>query len=277
MFILADTHVHIYPSYVLADCFDSAFSNFNKIERKLGSTVSELKFLCLTEREDCHFFASLSSRVPTLGKYQVTTTSESNCLKVTAPNRSSLYILAGRQIISAERIEVLCLGADLPVKDGLALGDVIELIRESGAVAVLPWAPGKWFFKRGLAIRDIIHKYKPGEVLFADSSLRAWVWPYPHFLSKAAAAGFFTLAGSDPLPFAGEERQIARFASLLEGPSVDHQPALSLLNLLKDPPARILNLGTRSGLLQSLYRLLANSAQKRMGLDLNKLKTSELC
>lgn len=83
--------------------------------------------------------------------------------------RKRLILIAGRQIITQESLEVLAIGTLGEFDDGQSLEKTVELISSRGAVAILPWAFGKWWFKRGERVRDFIQKYN-GERLFVGDN-----------------------------------------------------------------------------------------------------------
>ena len=65
------------------------------------------------------------------------------------PGTLPVLVIAGRQIVSAERIEVLALGTRTQIPDGQPLAATIDAVRADGALAVLPWGFGKWWGARG--------------------------------------------------------------------------------------------------------------------------------
>lgn len=53
--------------------------------------------------------------------------------------------MAGRQIVTAEKLEVLALGTDLDIDDGRPIREVLSLVTENGGLPVIPWGAGKWW------------------------------------------------------------------------------------------------------------------------------------
>ncbi len=209
MAILADTHVHIYPCYDLRAFFHHAFSNFSA----LGSTCDDKNYLFLTERFDCNYFSAFARGdfVDKLPELSFESLNNQNTLIVKSEEGSALTIVAGRQIVSAEKIEILALNCSDYIRDGLPAEETISLILQLGGTPVLPWAPGKWSLSRKKVIeRQILHS-NPNQLLIADSSLRPLGWPMPGLIKKAARLGFRIIAGSDPLPFSGQERLVASY------------------------------------------------------------------
>ena len=80
-----------------------------------------------------------------------------------------LFVIAGRQIVTAEKIEVLALGTRAMVDDGAPLASVLEWCRRNGAFAVLPWGVGKWMGRRRRIVLDILKRCDPTRVALGDN------------------------------------------------------------------------------------------------------------
>lgn len=256
MKIVADTHVHVYPCYDAGEVFSSAFSGLKQVG---GSEAA--RAILLTERFDCHFFQGLCEarvKVPTFG---ISALSDGRSARVTDAGGNTLYVIAGRQIVTQERLEVLALTIDAAIPDGKPICAVLSEIKEQGGVPVLSWAPGKWFGKRGEIVRNLIDTLSPRDFILGDTTLRPTVWPEPALMRRASEKGFRIVAGSDPLPFAGEERWVGSYASLWDGAMDVEKPALSLENLLWNGTAS--RVGRRGGAAATACRLFLNAKAKK--------------
>lgn len=169
--ILADTHIHIYPFYDLAQFFSGAFAKMAALD-KTGDTDY---VLFLAERHDCHFFRQLKDGLLKVSGAQCSDGEE--VLSVRNAEGKRLWLAAGRQIVTAERLEILALTTDAEIADGQPAGDVLRQVRETGAIPVIAWAPGKWFFGRGQLVRKLIDSEPAGSFLLGDSTLRPTIWP----------------------------------------------------------------------------------------------------
>ncbi len=230
--LLADTHVHLYRCYDLEDAFDSAFRKLAALRRRHKLAPDDPAALFLTERADHHVFRDLKSGE----RFSVEPIGE-NLLEVRHSELGSLYLAPGRQIITAERLEILALTVDMEYPDGKPIREVIAAVREAGGVPVLPWSPGKWFSNRGKIVREIIQSSEKGTLLLGDTTLRPLLWGEPRLMREGRERGLTVVAGSDPLPFAGEERYIGSYGSLLDGPFDRSRPLSSLRDLLRRPAA----------------------------------------
>ncbi len=256
MSFVADTHVHLYPCYDLDRAFRTLVANLSHLagRHRPGADLVAM----LTERHDCHFFKALSSGTLHLPPdISVVPTAEDEALSVTI-GETVLTLVAGRQIVSSERVEILALSTDAEIEDGQPAGDVIRRVQEVGGIPVLSWAPGKWMFKREGVIRELFRRLNPGEVLAGDTTLRPIGWREPALMSEARRRGIGVVAGSDPLPFAGEEASMGSYATARDFEMDPEAPASSLRTALKAPGAAVL-LGARCTLIPWLTRLRRNA------------------
>ena len=199
MNLLADTHVHLYPSFPLEAVFAHARQN-------LAPEPDAFAGLLLTERAGEHWFRDLSRgeiSLPAGLRAEVSIDGQGQWLMDAEASR--ILVVPGRQIITAERIEILCLTRDLELADGMKATEVLKTIRLARGVAVLPWSPGKWLGNRGVVVRELIDTSEPGTVLVGDTVMRPRISPEPAVFKRARHRGIRCLAGTDPLPLPGEE------------------------------------------------------------------------
>lgn len=215
--LVADTHCHVYSSYRVSTFFAAAWRNlYSKADPQKGSASLFLPALFLAERSDCHFFADLASGRQNDPAYRVEPTAEKEALRITlaaAPEMGArtLYLFSGRQIRTSERLEVLSLLASVDIAEGLSLGETCALVQSSGGMPVITWAAGKWTGRRAQLVRNFIEKPPSYRFSIGDSSLRCAGMPGGRILAASTQKGIPVLAGSDPLPFAGEERRVGSY------------------------------------------------------------------
>ncbi len=247
--IIADAHLHIYPCYDVGLAFRKLIDNLN------ACSSTALKAAFLAERSECHFFPDLrGGRIPVPDGFSVEETGEGTSLRIMQDGRFAFYLLAGRQVATAERLEVLALTSDQIIDDGTSAADVIEQAGDEGGIPVLTWALGKWTLKRKRIVKQLIDTFGPQRLILGDSSLRPSLLPEPGLFGYAAAKGFTILAGSDPLPSRGDERFMGRYATLIGGDVDDVTPASSVRELLKLGPEGISICGRRGSIMEVLRR-----------------------
>lgn len=167
----------------------------------------------------------------------------------------TLLILAGSQIISAEKLEILALATPFRLPDGLPAEKVITELTAADAIVVLPWGVGKWIGKRGALVDQLIATARPGSILLGDNGGRPSFWPVRQFKS-----GLSVLSGSDPLPLPGWPNGIAKLASLIDAELSIDAPAASLKRILRDPAISI----GRTGRLASPIRFFIDQTRLRL-------------
>ncbi len=172
---------------------------------------------CLTERKECRFFERLRDE-PAPEGLGITFGDTAACLIIETPR--PLFLYSGFQIITRERLEVLALVCKSRVPDGESAADTIAAVTTAGGIPVLPWSPGKWLGQRGKVIKQLISTSSPDAFVMGDTAMRPIGTPEPALLRRARAQGHPILAGTDPLPFAGDTAVMGQYASRWEGLSM---------------------------------------------------------
>ena len=190
---IADCHVHLHSEFDVTSFLDGAARNLRRTDAP-GFTG----MLCLADIGSQESLARLRHGAP---GWSVEGTQETESLLVRGA-AGLLAIIAGRQVVTAERLEVLMLGSARPLADGAPLDRTLELADAAGGVAVLPWGVGKWTFDRARIVARVLAEADPRALLVGDNGTRPGIVPEPRLLRVARARGFRVLPGSDPLPLA---------------------------------------------------------------------------
>lgn len=249
MILHADTHVHVYPEFDPRAVFTRALQN-------LGAGSGRDAGILLTEREGDHWFRDLLENPKALPQgLHAEPLPDGSALWLGNDADQRLLVVPGRQFVSRERVEVLCLTRDLAEGDGTAASGLIESIRAAGGVPVLPWSPGKWLGSRGRTVRALVASASPGQLVMGDIAMRPRVGIEPAAFRLARSRGIGLVAGTDPLPLPGDESIIGRY-----GVAIDCDPDHLVDGIragLTDPAEDIPLIGRRSPVLQSLRRWIA--------------------
>ncbi len=256
MNIIADTHIHFYPCYDLTRALMVLRSNL----AELGPDCTHLAFLA--ERHDCHYFQEIRDKKQEISSSPVQINDLGEALLLQEEGYNDLFLFAGRQVITRERLEILALTMDAEIPDGLPVQEVIECINRAGAVAVLSWAPGKWFSRRGKIVAGLLTEYSARELLLGDTTLRPWCWLEPLLMKKGLTSGFSVVAGSDPLPFAGEEEMMGRYVSRWQMEFDGENPVGLIRNYLKGLEKCPERIGRRGFCAETMVRLYKNFKTK---------------
>lgn len=193
------------------------------------------KILLLTEGRELDYFGKFRKdcNIGKQSEYRFEPTQEDCSLILKKNDEDICYILAGRQIVTRERLEVLSVASSQKLEDGLPIEEVIERILNKKGIAVLAWGVGKWFFKRGKIIKYLLERYNNSPNLFiGDNSSRPIFWSVPKLYNLAEQLNIGILRGSDPLPFNGEYNRVGTYGFIIEGSFKGCNPAESFRNIL---------------------------------------------
>lgn len=268
---LVDGHVHIHEQFELGAVLDAALKNFKEAARGLGLDWPCRMLLMLTETAAADQFGSIKSTGGNdntgnkFGAWAFEPTAESCSLRLRLSTGEEIFVIAGRQILTAERLEVLALGSDVVYPDGEIIETCIERIRATGAVVVLPWGFGKWWGRRGHIIRRLLDQGGATSFYLGDNSGRPKFLPSPSEFSSATARGMHILPGTDPLPFPEEASRVGRFGFCLHAAVSTEMPAADLKRMLSDQETKPIAYGRGEGLLRFIRNQMAMQFVKRSG------------
>ena len=249
MSFIADTHVHIYPAHNAAVSLRAGLTNLAALAPGLP------RVLCLTERAECRFFRDVVSGAVKLPLPFSAIPAGKSAFVAMDNGGEKLFVIAGRQIATGERLEISCLGSDEDFPDGISAREAIGRVRDAGGVPVIPWGVGKWLGSRGRLVAELIGENS--DLFAGDSSLRPRGWPEKIFSLHASR----TICGTDPLPAPGAENETGRYATIFNAPFDEHDPATSLRAALRT--GNFSNAGERCGPLEVWRRLRAMKSAGR--------------
>jgi len=252
--IFFDAHVHIQERFNLDQFLLCALDNFDRQRNVTAPQSSGTYFLLLTEAKSLDFFSLLAEQArqktgPLPAAWQVMTTGEkeSLLLKHTFWPAVRMFVVAGRQLVTRERLEVLALATLAKIDDGRPLADTVAEVRNCGGLAVLPWGAGKWLGTRGRIVSDFLLSVSPDCLFVGDNGGRPDFWPRPALFDLAARRNIHLLPGSDPLPLSGEECRVGTYGATVDGDCSDANPASALKGLLLESKRLIKPFGQRQG------------------------------
>lgn len=235
---MVDAHVHIHEHFQLNRLFLISLQNFRKALNQYQIHEPFESFLLLTESVGTNQFERLARMVDaeSFDDFSVSATSEGATIRITTGGGQRLYIVAGRQIVTAEKLEILALGHDEEYPDGRPLHYALKDLEESGCLRVLPWGAGKWLGRRGKIIESLVSSWDGGSLFLGDNANRPKFWSLPAVFEQAASRGIYNLPGSDPLPFPGLEKKAGSFGFMLRGQINSETPFQSLVSHVAGHP-----------------------------------------
>lgn len=266
--LLVDGHAHFHPRFSAAGFLDAAARNL----RRRASADDEPDGLARRGVRLCLMLAdpagrdslrALSAGLGDVARWEVRDTAEHVSRLALGEESGPIGLIAGRQVATEEGLEVLALATDAEIPGGRSARETVDASLAAGAVTVVPWGFGKWWFRRGRVVRRLVESVDHPLFFLGDNGGRPRTAPEPSLFRAARRRGTAVLAGSDPLPFSREEERVGSYGFVLpgrraddadrrvgppDGPGGDAAPAAALrarLERLAGPPPTF---GRRVGL-----------------------------
>jgi hypothetical protein len=240
--LLVDAHVHFHECFSWQVFLDAAAANIARARRATGVSRDSVGCLMFTESVGTNHFRALADR-PALAEsagWRVDAKGTGS-LRLSRSPEDRLVIVAGRQIVTAERLEVLALACTHELRDGHPIADVVRFVQDHDAIPVIPWGFGKWLGGRGRIVRTLVELHDQGTLFLGDNGGRMRTLPRPSTLGWAERRGVFVLPGSDPLPLADHASRAGSYGFVLHDCAGTPDPAvaitLRLRELRRSPPA----------------------------------------
>lgn len=263
---LVDAHAHLHDCFALGDFLDGARDGFRRGAADLGlHPATGVLLLAQTTGDEKfeHLAAAAApprSEPPRTVGWSLARTGEPVSLVARRDGGMRVVLVSGRQIRTAEGLEVLALATCARFEDGQPIAAVLAQVAAAGALAVLPWGVGKWFGRRGRLVADLIDEASPG-LACGDSANRPFLWPTPLLLRRARRRGLRLLPGSDPLPLPSEAGRCGRVGFAVDCALSPDFPAADLRRRICDPQAPVIPFGR----LETPWRFLRNQLLLRTG------------
>jgi len=273
-----DAHVHLQPEHAVGRILDAASRNLERVAAALGTRAPWDAIVVLTETEGVDRFAELLGRAGPPGRdggpaephgdgLVIQPTREETSVRVAVgAGAPTLGVIAGRQVQTAEGLEVLVFPTRGRLCDGDGVRTVLTDAATAGCVGVIPWGFGKWTLRRGALLRDLLGERASGSVDFflGDTGHRP-SWAHgPRPLRTTGAGERPVLTGSDPFPLRGQEDRVGACAFEIEGPFEAERPAACLLAALQAKRGPVRRLERRAGLIDFVTTQLAMQLRKRV-------------
>lgn len=270
---LVDGHVHIHDLAQIDSLLDSAVANFRTAGRTLGAASPSAMSLMLTEVAGAGCFETLKQRAVPLAEasdhrssgWSFFLTEEASSILASSGSGERLSIIAGRQIVTAEGLEVLALATDQQFPDGEPIESTLERAAAAKAIVVLPWGFGKWLGRRRRSLRKVIESSKSGCLFLGDNSGRLRYLPVPSEFRIASVRGIRLLPGTDPLPLPSESDRVGSFGFAVSDVVSDLTPAQDLRRLIISERVDPLPYGRPEGLVRFLRNQVRMQLRKHLG------------
>ncbi len=206
--IAIEAHLHIHSLYNLTQLFINLCKNINSLVPYSAKSTPEpiVQIALLAEMSGQNFFQNIKNNPPRLNSFgiKIEPHKDERVISLSHNIYGRFFIIAGRQIVTKERLEVIAIGTNISISDGTPLIETFMQIQQLGAIPALPWGFGKWMGRRGTFLKKIISTLQKPFCLI-DSAMRPSWFLESSIFKKARSYGVPILAGSDPLPLAGQE------------------------------------------------------------------------
>ncbi|MGD8328606.1 MAG: hypothetical protein PVJ49_04165 [Acidobacteriota bacterium] len=245
--VLLDAHVHYHAGFSRDAFFHAATRNLRTGGLLIGVREPLVVGLMFTESAGVDAFAGFAAEaaggppatqperpLADASDWSFRATAEHNSLwAVHNDGDGEVLVIAGRQLVTREKLEVLALGCREALPDGMTLRAARDAVLAAGAVPVVPWGFGKWWASRGRVVREMIEADSPGRWYLGDNAGRPRASRRPPLFASAARRHVFVLPGSDPLPLPFQEAKAGRCGFAMPGPLDEQRPAATVLEWLR--------------------------------------------
>lgn len=226
--LAVDAHAHFHPSYGAVGFLDAAVRNVRRW--RLAGDGGARPCLLLADPAGRDSLAALSEALGPDARWELRETGEEETRLAVRRDGPTVVLVAGRQVVTGEKLEVLALATGADLSEGRPAAETVDASLEAGAVTVLPWGFGKWWLRRGRVARRLMETVDDPRFFLGDNGGRPRGAPEPDLFRAARRRGIQVLPGSDPLPFAEEAGRVGSYGFLLPaaraaGPPADDEAA----------------------------------------------------
>ena len=271
MSILIDAHIHIHPTVNLERLLDAAWNNFHSAQKQLFPDALHCSFvLMLAEGKKNNVFSKLYELAETSAEKQegawsfVSTEEEESVIAVR--QKRQIVLIAGRQLISSEKLELLSLFSPRIFPDNTySLNELATLVTNEGGIPLLAWGVGKWLGNRGKVVKQFIQEPPVPQFFVGDNGNRPVFWPYPEILAQAEKQEILSLAGSDPLPITNHEQRAGTYGVGLDGHTLQVEKPASELRQFLFSKKTLIPFGQKANCFQFFKDQVLVNTQKYFG------------
>jgi hypothetical protein len=216
---LVDGHAHLYECYDVEQFLNGAAANFASAARTLGLPSETIGCLMLAETATDEAFTALrSGRLALPSPWTLRTTAEDVSVILCWRGTPRLVVIAGRQIVTEENLEVLALGCRRTFVERKSTDLTVADVIAAEGIAVVPWGFGKWWGRRKAVVNRVVARSWAGRLFLGDNAGRPRLGHWPQPFAAAQSNGIWVLPGTDTLPFRDQAARAGRYGVVLDIP-----------------------------------------------------------
>lgn len=256
--VVVDSHVHYYECFHLGHFLRATRRKLCMSAIMANSEGSHHHIMVVLDVEDVSCFDMLrrAVRCSPEADWRVQETKEefsfSMLVTLSGQRVCKVSVVRGYQAATVERLEVLALGTHAQLREGVTLEETVRCALDVGAIPVIPWGMGKWWWARGRRLRDMMQSEMGEAICLGDTSQRPLGLPRPSAFAVAEASGVPVLSGSDPFPLPNHASWVGRYGFTLGGMVDSEYPGASLKALLNKRDSGLTTFGSRTNVVGSL-------------------------
>lgn len=237
---LVDGHVHLHACFDIDTAFDVAKRNLDSVRSKLHLPAATSDVLWLAELRDERATDRLRASLAHGGRWQPDVSDGAIMRLQHSEHGHKLTVVFGRQIRTAENLEILVVGTMEQTPSGRPLEETVEASLDQDALVMIPWGFGKWTGARGRTVARAYERFSAQGVRLADTGAHSRFRGDPGVFVRSIADENPILSGSDPFPFPDQIRAIGRTGFVLTDIPADFgwPDMLSAVASLKGQPRR---------------------------------------
>lgn len=206
-----DGHGHFHRCYEIGAFIRAAYRNLYA-----GFSQSDAE-----ARLGCLFLAGVGGSDPLLridseqhllpDGWTVTRTSEGASL-LSFDGTPRIALVGGRQVKTAERLEVLTFGSTAPVVSGKPFDSTLTQAAQNSELVIVPWALGKWRLGREARVKAALEALDdPKAAVFLGDNANRCSRFAPKALDRLAGLSRGVLPGSDSIAHPDEVERVGAF------------------------------------------------------------------
>ncbi|WP_432797429.1 hypothetical protein [Poriferisphaera sp. WC338] len=216
MHYLVDGHVHVRHGVRGEDVLDVAQRNFQAAHERMG--IGEARYVLMMAETGDERFYQRCDKGEVMGKWRLARKGEARLRVMKHEDGGEVGIIGGRQLVTAENLEMLATGCDLQgPSEEMPLELLAQTILVGDRVVILPWGLGKWTGHRREVIEKALDSLDSKDVYLGDTPLREGLFAQRKMMSKLENKGFKVLPGSDALPISDGYVRTGAYGFCVEG------------------------------------------------------------